>query len=108
MQLVLSIPIVEIGFVFEDGRFNAVPVEWHRGMTVLDALKSASSRWCDIHFRHSDNGPSAFVTEINGQANETNGNWMYSVNGELAQEGCGKRLWRARDSVSWEYVPFDP
>jgi hypothetical protein len=99
---------IELGFVFEDGVAKVVPVEWSRGTTVLDALKSASQKPHGIRFRASGDGRAAFVTEIDGQPNDTSGNWMYSVNGDVATVGCGERVLKHGDIVSWEFVPFDP
>ncbi len=99
---------IELGFVFEDGVAKVVPVEWIRGTTVLDGLKSASHKPHGNSFRATGDGRSVFVIEIDGQANDTNGNWMYWVNGELANVGCGEHVLKPGDIVRWEFVPLDP
>ena len=68
---------------------KVVAVEWRRGMTVLDAL-NASKKPYGIEFHFTGVGPDAFVTEIDGQANDASGNWMYWVNGVFANVGCGE------------------
>jgi hypothetical protein len=98
---------IELGFVFEDGVAKVVPVEWTRGTTVLDGLKSASQKPHGIRFRATGDGRSTFVTEIDGQANDTSANWMYWVNGELAAVGCGEYVLKAGDIVRWEFEPLD-
>jgi len=98
---------IELGFVFEDGVAKVVPVEWSRGTTVLDALKSASHKPHGISFRASDDGRSVFISEIDGQANDASGNWMYWVNGEFATVGCGENRLKAGDIVCWKFEPFD-
>jgi hypothetical protein len=99
---------IELGFLFEDGVAKHVPVEWSRGTTVLDALNSASHKQHGIRFRATGDGRSTFITEIDGQANDMSGNWMYWVNGDLATVGCGERVLKHGDIVSWKFVPFDP
>jgi len=99
---------IEMGFIFEDGVAKAVPVEWARGKSVLDALKNATHKPHGIKFRVSGEYRSSFVTEIDDQPNDAGGNWMYWVNGELANRGCGEYLLKPGDVVRWEFVPFDP
>jgi hypothetical protein len=99
---------IEVGFLYEDGATKGVAVEWSRGITVLDALKTASHKPHGIRFCATGDGRSAFVTEIDGQTNDMSGNWMYWVNGELATVGCGEYVLRPSDIVRWEFVPFDP
>jgi hypothetical protein len=100
--------LVEVAVVFEDGVAAIFPVEWRKGMTVLDALKRLAEMPHGKCFRISGEGPSAFVTEIDGEANDPSGNWMYSVNGEMPSVGCGQRALSPSDRVRWEFVPFDP
>ena len=67
---------IEIGFLFEDGVAKVVAVEWSRGTTVLQALKSAARKPHGIRFQVTGDDGCAFVTEIDGQANDRIGNWM--------------------------------
>lgn len=98
---------VEVGFVFEDGVAKVVPVEWTRGMTVLDALRVATHKPHGVKFRAAGEGCRAFIIEIDDQANDTNGGWMYWVNGGLANRGCGDYLLKPGDVVRWEFVPLN-
>lgn len=98
---------ITISFLFENGVATAITLEWSGGMTVLDALKRASKKLHGITFSASGDESSSYVTEIDGQTNDACGNWMYRVNGELASVGCGGYALRPRDSVRWEFVPFD-
>jgi hypothetical protein len=100
--------VVEMVFVFEDGVAKVVPVEWHRGMTGLEALKRASEKPHGIRFRATGDGRAAFVTEIDSQASDVSGNWLYWVNGEMPAVGCGAFELKSGDIVQWEFVPFDP
>jgi hypothetical protein len=99
---------IELGFEFEDGAAKGVPVEWSRGTTVLDGLKRASQKQHGITFRTTGDGRSAFVTEIDGQANDASGTWLYWVNGDFATVGCGEYVLKPGDIVRWAFVPFDP
>jgi hypothetical protein len=99
---------VELVCRFEDGPTKNVAVEWTRGMTVLNALESASHKPHGITFRATGEHRTAFVEEIDGQANDSNGGWMYWVNGDRATVSCGVYALKARDIVFWDFVPLDP
>jgi hypothetical protein len=105
------IRIVELVIVFGDGVAKVIPIEWRKGMTAEDALKRASEKPHGISFRTALHALGAFVTEIDGEANDTDGHvrrgWMYSVNGEMAKVGCGKCELKPSDIVRWEYTVYD-
>jgi hypothetical protein len=105
------IRIVELVIVFGDGVMMVFPIEWRKGMTAEDALKRASEKPHGISLRITPHSLGAFVTEIDGEANDTDGHvrcgWMYSVNGEIAKVGCGKYELKPSDIVRWEYTAYD-
>jgi len=103
-----TVRTIELVFVFEDGVTKAVPVEWSRGITVLDALKGASKKPHGIRFDADGEGRFAFFTEIDGQVNDANGSWMYWVNGVYATVGCGEHILKPGDVVRWEFVLCSP
>lgn len=108
MEIAIALRTVDVHLVFEDGVHKVIPVEWTRDMTVLHGLKRASQKPHGPIFRATVFGNSAFVTEIDDQANDANGNWMYWVNSDLPTVGCDAYVLKPGDVVRWEFVPFDP
>jgi hypothetical protein len=107
----LQIPIVDLVIDYGDGVAIGVVIEWRKGITSLDTLRRASEKAHGITFRSTGSGANTFVTEIGGQANDMNGqvgqNWMFFVNGQLADVGCGQYELKPNDIVRWEYRVYD-
>ena len=92
-------------------RIGADPVlaalPWREGMTVVDALGAAAKHPHGITFESRGRGASALVTRIGDLKNEGTGrNWLYSVNGKLANVGAGAYKLSAGDVVLWEFKVY--
>jgi hypothetical protein len=95
---------VSLTIVYGDGRPQTIDrVDWQQGMTVLDVMQAAP----DVGFLRQGAGESAFLTTINGLANEGAGgkNWMYSVNGERGDRSFAVYELRPGDRVLWTFAP---
>jgi hypothetical protein len=104
-------PAVRLVVDFADGLEKHYQLDWRDAMTVLDALESASRRQRGIIYSHSGSGERAMVTAIDGLANEGGGgagrNWIYRVNGELADKSCGVYEIRPDDVILWKFGTYD-
>jgi hypothetical protein len=86
-----------------DGRpLQNTTAAWKEGMTVLDLLQQEPR----VSFQAQGTGESAFLTELNGVANQGSGgrNWTYSVNGRLADKSFGVYKLRPNDHVLWTFA----
>jgi len=48
----------------------------------------------------------AFVDGIDSVLNSNSHFWVYSVNGEMANEACNRRMTQAGDVIRWHYRRF--
>jgi hypothetical protein len=79
-------------------------IGWKEGFTVLDVLRAAQAHPRGIRFEHKGSGDAAMLTRIDDLANEGRArNWMYRVNGKLANSSFGTRQVAAGDSVLWRF-----
>lgn len=99
---------------FDDGFEKHYRLAWKESMTVLDALKAAEARQRGIVVQVRGSGDMAMVTSIDAQANEGgdgeggNGrNWIYRVNGELADKSCGVYEVRPDDVIMWTFGTYE-
>jgi len=76
--------------------------DWHKGMTVGELLNAEPK----ISFATQGTGAAAFLTELNGIANEGAGgrNWVYSVNGTRADRSFAVYELRPNDHVLWTFA----
>lgn len=82
-------------------------IEWKKGFTVLDAMGAAKAHPRGIRFEHRGDGATALLTAIDDLKNEGQGrNWIYRVNGKLADTSFGVRELAAGDSVLWKFEPY--
>lgn len=99
------IRLVELVVVFGEGVAKIIPIEWRRGMTVLEALRSAELKLHGVSFKVRGTGPRAFITEIDGETCQNNAyGWVYSINGEMPEVGCGTYVLKPSDIVRFEHV----
>ena len=72
------------------------------GDSVLRLLQAAQKAG-QLEFEFRGGGETAFIESIDGVKNEgSNGsNWLYLVNGELADRGCGVKQLASGDKVKW-------
>jgi hypothetical protein len=85
-------------------------VAWRKGMTVADLLAAAQQREGGsppLEFVVRGRGPSAFLTEIGGFANQgaDGANWTYSVNGKRADRSFAIYQLEPGDRVLWSFAP---
>jgi hypothetical protein len=73
-------------------------------MTVLDAMKAAQEHPRGIKLQFRGSGATAFLTQIDDLKNEGSGrNWIYRVNGELAERSFAVQKLEAGDAVLWKF-----
>lgn len=95
---------VSLRIVRGDGTENYFPaLPWTAGMTVAQALDRAG-----VRTTHQGEGPQALLTSIEGQKNEGSGerarNWIYRVNGRLADKSYAAYRLRPGDAVLWTFA----
>jgi hypothetical protein len=90
---------------FGDGAEKHFPkIAWRDGMTVLDVLLAAKRHPRGIQFEYRGKDATAFLTSIDGLANEGRGrNWLFRVNGKLAEQSFATTPLRAGDAVLWRF-----
>ena len=82
-------------------------IAWKQGLTVLDALRTAQAHPRGIRCEYTGSGATALLTKIDDVANEGRGrNWMYRVNGKLAEVGFGVRQLDPGDSILWKFEVY--
>ncbi len=76
-------------------------------MTVLGLMKRAQQDGT-LEFEYRGSGETAFVTSIQGLANQGAGgnNWIYRVNGKLGDRSIGVARIAAGDEVTWEFGAY--
>ena len=76
-------------------------------MTVLGALSAAQKHAHGIRYESKGRGATTLVTKIDDVENEGDGrNWMYEVNGKLADKSCGIFELQAGDAVLWKFDTY--
>lgn len=105
-------PAIELVIDYGDGvqkRFQRLP--WNEGMTVLDALRSASAHPRGIEFTHQGSGEAALVARIDDLTNESGGegsrNWLYRVNGKLASKSSDAYTLEPDDVILWKFEKYE-
>jgi hypothetical protein len=95
---------VSLTIDFGNGRRETFPaVVWHEGMTVADLMRKAPG----IEVSQKGTGESAFVTTIGDVSNEgaSGKNWLYAVNGQMADRSFAVYSLRPGDQVLWTFAP---
>lgn len=79
-------------------------LEWKEKQTVLDVLQLAEKHARGIKIKHRGSGATTLVTAIDDVANQASGNnWLYEVNGKLADRSCGVFEVQPGDKVIWKF-----
>jgi hypothetical protein len=89
---------------FGDGRRTDYEASsWHEGMTIGELLNNTSR----LNTAQQGAGPSTFLTQIDGVANEGTGgrNWTYTVNGQRGDRSFAIYELHAGDRVLWTFGP---
>ena len=86
-------------------------LDWHEGDTVQQLLEKARQADATFEFKQFGTGESAFVSEIDGQANEGGGetarNWIFYVNGERATVSVATQPIASGDHVAWKLERYE-
>jgi hypothetical protein len=100
-------PAVELVIDYGDGvekRFTRIPHQ--EGITALDTLEFADRHPRGIRFQTAGSGEAALVTGIDDLNNQTGGegkNWLYRINGKLADKSAGAYVLAPGDVILWKY-----
>ena len=93
---------------FGDGveiHFTRLP--WKEGQTVADAVALTDARPHGAKFTRIGAGETMLVTQIGDVKNEGGGadrrNWLYQLNGKLAENGIGAQTLAPGDIVLWKF-----
>ena len=94
---------------YGDGASKTVAnLPWAKGNTVLDAMKSATTRPHGISFSYTGSGDSAVLTKIDDVQNQGGGtgkkNWQYWVNGAYADRSFAVFELQAEDTIVWRFT----
>jgi hypothetical protein len=104
-------PTVQLVFDYDDGAEKRIAVPWQEGQTVLDAMVQATVHPRGIAFEQRGEGKNAMIVRIDDLANQQAGgegkNWIYRVNGKLADRGCGEWTLRPGDVVLWRFTLYN-
>jgi hypothetical protein len=97
-------PKVSLTIDYSGGRRTAFSaIEWHDGMTVADLMAA----WTNIEVKQQGSGEAAFVTAIENVENQgaDGKNWIYSVNGQVADRSFAIYKLKDGDHVLWTFGP---
>jgi hypothetical protein len=83
-------------------------IRWRPEQTVLDLLLQAQKHPHGVTFKHRGSGGTAFVYQIDDVKNEGQGlNWVFSINGDLADRSCGICPVKAGDRILWKFGKYE-
>jgi len=90
-------------------RFSDLP--WRSGMTVAQALDLAAERPPGFSYAKRGDGTGALLTRIDEQTNEGPGddsrNWIYRVNGQLADKSYAAYVLKPGDVILWTFSKYE-
>ena len=82
-------------------------MQWRESMTVLDLMEAAKKHPRGIDFQYRGRGPTAFLFQIDDLKNEGRGrNWVYRINGQLADRSFAVHAVQREDRVVWEFGEY--
>lgn len=86
-------------------QFDDLP--WTADMTVGDLLRTARQFQPAITFQHDGAGAKAFLTSLEGVANEGPGGrfWTYEINGRVGEVSFDVQPLQPGDRVLWKFAP---
>jgi hypothetical protein len=85
--------------------FVAIP--WKEKLTVFAALEAAARHPRGIKVTQQGTGERLLVTAIDDVKNEGRGrNWLYEVNGKLADKSAGVYELSAGDAILWRFAKY--
>lgn len=99
---------VQVVIDYGDGcekHFKAIA--WKEGMTVFDAMQAADQHPRGIDLAYRGKGATALLERIDDLENEGAGrNWIFRVNGKLADRGMGVYELKSRDAILWKFEKY--
>lgn len=85
--------------------FTAIP--WKERITVFDVLMVADRHPRGIDWKYRGKGATALLERIDDLENEGAGrNWVYRVNGKLADRGLGVYELKSGDTILWKFEKY--
>ena len=82
-------------------------IAWKEGMTVFDAMQAADQHPRGIDLAYRGKGATALLERIDDLENEGAGrNWIFRVNGKLADRGMGVYELKSRDAILWKFEKY--
>jgi hypothetical protein len=85
--------------------FRGLP--WREGMTVLELTQAAGKHPRGIAFEYRGRGATAFLFQIDDLKSQGGGrNWVYRLNGELADRSFAVQALQPSDRVVWEFAEY--
>lgn len=91
---------------FGNGSRREFRLPWSEGMTVGDLLTRAGSARPGVAFTQKGEGKMAFLTSLEGVANEQGASgryWLYSIDGRHAEVSFAVQPVEAGAAVLWEF-----
>lgn len=101
---------VQLVVDFGDGvQKHFTNLAWKEGLTVLDAVKAAEKHPRGIEVKVRGSGAIAFLTQIDDVKNEggRGRNWIFRVNGKLADRSCGVFPLKPGDTILWRFQEYE-
>lgn len=78
--------------------------------TVLELMEELREKYDNFQFTSKGSGDLVLIRSINDVENQGMGeealNWIYTVNGKLAEFGVGKYTLSNQDVVEWKYSTY--
>lgn len=98
--------VIEFGDRAKTKQFD--DIKWKDKMTVLDAMNVVKDKSPGIEFVYGGKGRTALLTRIDDVKNEgaSGLNWIFDVNGKLADRGFGVFSLQANDVVTWKFGKY--
>jgi hypothetical protein len=97
---------VKLSVDYGDGvQKHFLSITWQRGMTVLDVMRAADRHPRGIGFQYRGKRATALLTAIDDVQNEggRGRNWIYRVNGKLADRSFAIYELQSGDKVLWKF-----
>lgn len=107
-QQPVASPTVRVVVDYSDGAEKHInAIAWKAGMTVLDAMDAAGKHPHGIAMKFRGKGATALLTRIDDVENEGAGrNWVYRVNGKMADRGMGVFELQSGDAILWKFEKY--
>lgn len=100
-----SPPTIVLTIDYGDGVQKRFPrLAWKESMTVLDAMQAAQDHPRGMTFRYRGRRTTAFLVQIDDLENQgRDRNWLYRINGKLADRSFAVQTVQPKDQITWEF-----